>query len=671
MEEKRQFPPRANGMRFGSRRAMNAPRPASGAAIPTAKPARPMGRPAVSPPPSKSVLPVQPVRQAQPAAKAGPFKAGNQTRNARMRGGRQGSRPRHQRHGDDKRSEPMILPPPAGPDKLRVYALGGLEEIGRNCTVIEMGDDIVIVDMGLMFPEEGMPGIDYIIPDVSCLRGKEKNIRGVVITHGHYDHIGAIPHLLPKLGWPIVYTAPLSAGIIRKRQEEYGNTQMLKIQVVKRADEKIRLGKNFVFEPFHINHNITDAFGAAIHTPYGTVIVTGDFKFDMDPIPPDLPADPLRLAAFGEKGVLALLSDSTSAESPGRQISESVVSEELLGIVSKHNGRIIVGTFASLLTRVQQLLSIAEKTGRKVLLLGRSMQSNVEIAHKLGYMKFKPGTIVDENEMKHVDQSKLIIVCTGAQGEKNAALMRIANREHRSIRLEEGDMVIFSSSVIPGNERTVQSLKDTLIRQGAKVVHYANMDVHAGGHAKQEELKEMIMLTKPKYFLPAHGNLFLRHANGNLAEDVGVPRERIFIPDNGQVVEFDQQGGGRVLDAKYPIEYIMVDGLGVGDVSHVVLRDRLQLATDGMFVIICTIDHANGRLLGSPDIISRGFVYIKEAHELVEKARTRVKKILNDSDHKSPSFEEYTKNKIRDEIGQFLWNATKRRPMVLPVIIEV
>ncbi len=557
-----------------------------------------------------------------------------------------------------------------GVPKLKVYALGGLEEIGRNCTVLEMGEDIVIIDMGLMFPEEGMPGIDYIIPDITPLRGKEKNIRGVIITHGHYDHIGAIPHLMPKLGWPVLYTAPLSAGIIKKRQEEYGNVQQLKIQMVKTADVRIQLGRNFVFEPFHINHNITDAFGAAIHTPYGTVISTGDFKFDLDPIPPDLPADPMRLAAFGQKGVLLLMSDSTSAEQPGRQISESIVSEELLGIVSKHQGRIIVGTFASLLTRVQQLITIAEKTNRKVLLLGRSMQSNVEISHKLGYMKFKPGTIIDEQDLKHINHDKLIIVCTGAQGEKNAALMRIANREHRSIRLEDGDMVIFSSSVIPGNERTVQSLKDTLIRQGAKVVHYANMDVHAGGHAKQEELKEMMMLTKPKYFMPVHGNLFLRHAHANLAEEVGIPRDHIFMPDNGQIVEFDAKGGTVTKD-KFPIEYIMVDGLGVGDVSHVVLRDRLQLATDGMFVVICTLERRTGKLIGSPDIISRGFVYIKDARELVEKARAKVKKILHDSDRRSPAFEEYTKNKIRDDIGQFLWTATKRRPMVLPVIIEV
>lgn len=567
-------------------------------------------------------------------------------------------------------ARPVFVHKETGAPKLKVYGLGGLEEIGRNCTVLEMGDDIVIIDMGLMFPEEGMPGIDYIIPDVSCLRGKEKNIRGVIITHGHYDHIGAIPHLMPLLGWPTVYTAPLSAGIIRKRQEEYGNIQQLKIQVVKTADTKVQLGRNFVFEPFHINHNITDAFGAAVHTPYGTVICTGDFKFDLDPVAPDLPADPKMLAAFGERGVLLLMSDSTSASQPGRQISEGVVSEEMLGIVSKHNGRIIVGTFASLLTRVQQLLTIAEKTNRKVLLLGRSMQSNVDISHKLGYMKFKPGTIVDESDLKHMNQDKLIIICTGAQGEKNAALMRIANREHRTLKIEDGDMVVFSSSVIPGNERTVQSLKDILIRQGAKVVHYANMDVHAGGHAKQEELKEMLLLTKPKYFMPAHGNLFLRHDHANLAEEVGIAKDHIFLPDNGQVLEFDPSGA-KMLKDKYPIEYVMVDGLGVGDISHVVLRDRLQLASDGMFVIICTMERDTGKLIGSPDIISRGFVFLKEARELVEKTRVKVKKILADSDHGSPTFEEYTKNKIRDEIGQFLWTATKRRPMVLPVIIEV
>jgi ribonuclease J len=564
----------------------------------------------------------------------------------------------------------MVKAVHATDNKLRVYALGGLEEVGRNCMVMEMGDDIIIIDLGLQFPEEGMPGIDYIIPDVSSLQGKERNIRGVIITHGHYDHIGGIPHLMPRLGWPVIYTAPLSAGLIRKRQEEYGNLPQLKIQTVKSVDERIQLGKNFIFEPFHINHNITDAFGAAIHTPHGTIIATGDFKFDPTPMPPELPADLNRIARFGEKGVLMLMSDSTDAEVPGHQISESEVSEELAGIVSKHTGRVIVGTFSSLLTRVQQLLTIAEKTNRKVLLLGRSMQSNVEISHKLGYMKFKPGTIIDEQDLRHVKPENLIIICTGAQGEKNAALMRIANREHRSVQLEEGDMVIFSSSVIPGNERTVQFLKDSLIRQGCKIVHYKNMDVHAGGHAKQEELKEMLQLTKPKYFLPVHGQLFQRYIHRELAEEVGIPHDNVLMADNGQIMEFDENGG-KLTTEKVPTEYVMVDGLGVGDVSHIVLRDRLQLAQDGMFVVICTLERKTGRLIGSPDIISRGFVFLKEARELVEKARAKTKKILHDTDPRSPAFEDYAKNKIRDEIGAFLWSVTKRRPMVLPVIIEV
>jgi len=591
-------------------------------------------------------------------------------RGGRGRGGRQdrGRSGGHKPHRDTGLKHIQSIG--TGDQKLRIYALGGLEEVGRNCTVLEMGEDIVILDMGLQFPEEGMPGIDYIIPDISSLHGRERNIRGVIITHGHYDHIGGIPHLMPKLGWPVIYTAPLSAGIIRKRQEEYGNLQSLKIQTVKSVDTRIQLGKNFLFEPFHINHNITDAFGAALHTPYGTIIMTGDFKFDPAPMPPELPADLNRIAQFGEKGVLLLMSDSTDAEVPGHQISETQVSEELNGIIAKHTGRVIVGTFSSLLTRVQQILMIAEKTNRKVLLLGRSMQSNVDIAHKLGYMKFKPGTIIDEQDLRHVRPEQLVIVCTGAQGEQNAALMRIANREHRSVEIEDGDMIIFSSSVIPGNERTVQFLKDTLIRQGAKIVHYKNMDVHAGGHAKQEELREMLRLTRPKYFLPVHGQLFQRYTHAELAVEEGVPREHLLLADNGQIIEFDERGA-TLTKEKISTEYIMVDGLGVGDVSHIVLRDRLQLAQDGMFVVICTLERKTGKLLGSPDIISRGFVYLKEARELVEKARAKVKKILHDSDKRSPAFAEYTRNKIRDDIGQFLWSQTKRRPMILPVIIEV
>jgi ribonuclease J len=552
--------------------------------------------------------------------------------------------------------------------KLKVYALGGLEEIGRNCTVFECGADIIIIDVGLMFPEEGMPGIDYIIPNISSLKGKEKNIRGIIITHGHMDHIGGLPLTISRLGNPVIFTAPLTAGIIRKRHEEFGDPKTLKIQLIKDST-KIALGRHFVFEPFHVNHNISDAFGAAIHTPYGTIIYTGDFKFDFTPVN-DEPADLTHIAMFGARGVMAMMSDSTNAESAGHQISERQVGHELERIFQNTKGRLIIGTFSSLLTRAQQIITLAEKYGRKVLIEGRSMHNNIDLAHSMGYLHIRPGTIIEEHEFHRLPDEKLVVLCTGAQGEKNAVLMRIANNEHRAVSIKPGDGIVFSSSVIPGNERTVQSLKDTLVRQGAIVFHYQNLDVHAGGHAKQEDLKLMIRLVKPKYLVPIHGNRFLLEAHAKLGEECGIPRSNIFVAENGQVMEFDQKGG-RLTDEKVITDHVMVDGLGVGDVSQVVLRDRVMLAEDGIFVVIATIDQKTGVLVGSPDIISRGFVYMRENKELIEKARARVKKILKDTDAKSPAFEDHLKNKIRNDIGQFLFTAIKRRPMVLPVIIEV
>lgn len=552
--------------------------------------------------------------------------------------------------------------------KLQIYALGGLEEVGRNCTVFECGNDIVIVDVGLQFPEEDMPGIDYIIPDVSSLRGKEKNIRGIIVTHGHFDHIGGIPHVLGKLGNPIIYTASLTAGMIRKRQEETPNAPKPNIQIINQKS-RVQLGRNFVFEPFHINHNIFDAFGVALHTPYGTVLHTGDFKFDPSPIN-DTPPDYDHIASFGEKGVLALLSDSTNCNMPGKQISESVVAEEMSKIFEQARGRLIIGTFSSLLTRVQIILDLAQKYDRRILVMGRSMQTNVEICHELGYLKYKPGIFVEAKEAQRLPDNKLVIVATGAQGEKNAALMRMANNEDRFISLKKGDSIVFSSSVVPGNERTVEKLKDTLVRRGAKIFHYQMMDIHAGGHAKAEDLKLMIQLTKPRYFVPVHSRRFRLHEHADIALQTGVKEENIFIADNGQIMEFDKNGG-HLTERRVPTEYVMVDGLGVGDVTNIVLRDRQMLAQDGMFVVIVTIDTKTGDLVGNPDIISRGFVYLKESKDLIEKVRFKVKKMLKDSDPNSPAFEDYIKNKIRNDVGSFLYQQTKRRPMVLPVLIEV
>lgn len=564
--------------------------------------------------------------------------------------------------------QPQPIEVKGNPPKLRIYALGGLEEIGRNCTVFECGEDIVIIDAGLMFPEENMPGIDYIIPNISCLRGKERNIRGIIVSHGHLDHVGGLPHILPKLGFPTIFTAPLTAGIIRNRQEEFGNANQLKVQLVTKKT-RVQLGRNFVFEPFHVNHNISDAFGTALYTPYGVILGTGDFKFDFTPADGD-PADLIHIASFGAKKPLLLMSDSTNATSPGHQISEKTVGEELKRAIERAQGRVIIGTFSSMLTRMQQIFEIAEGCGRKVLLQGRSLLNNVELAHKLGYMKYKQGTIVEEGEFNRLPPGKAIVVCTGAQGEQNATLMRIANREHKLLSIQPGDTVVFSSSVIPGNERTVQSLKDTLVRQGAKLVDNAMVDVHAGGHAKQEDLKLMLRITQPQYFMPIHGNRFMLEAHADLAEQVGMPRANLLVADNGQIVEFDR-AGGRLTSEYVPVEHVMVDGLGVGDVSEVVLRDRRELAEDGMMIIVCKIDKKTGALVGEPDVISRGFVYQKDSSALILKTKEFVRKILKDKDPKSPAFDDYLKSKIRNDVGSLLFRLTERRPMILPVIIDV
>ncbi|TAN34033.1 ribonuclease J [Patescibacteria group bacterium] len=551
--------------------------------------------------------------------------------------------------------------------KLKIAVLGGLEEVGRNCTLFEYDGDIILVDMGLQFPEEDMPGIDYIIPNIGYLKGKEKNIRGVIITHAHYDHIGGIPHLIPALGYPPIYGLPLTNAIIKKRQEDYRGLRPLNIHNINVAD-KLQLG-NFELEFFHLNHNIPDSMGVVIRTPEGVVVHTGDWKFDYQPAG-EQPADLQRIASIGSQGVLALLSDSTNASSPGHQISESEIRTNLDDIIAKAPGRIIIGTFSSLLSRIKQIIEISEKLGKVVALDGFSMKSNVAIAKELNYMRFSPKTLIDLNRTRDYPDNKVVIVCTGAQGEKNASLMRIASGEHRLIELTPGDTVVFSSSVIPGNERTVQRLKDTLFRKGAEVIHYQMMDVHAGGHAKADDVKLMIRLLSPKYFIPIEGNHFLLHYNAKVAESMGFPKENIFIADNGQVMEFFR-GAGQLTRTKLPADYVFVDGLGVSDETNIVLRDRQVLAEDGMIVVIATVDSKTGKLVQNPDIISRGFVFLKENKELIEDLRHRVKKLVTDSDPLSWADTNNIRNKIRDYVGQFLFSKTEKRPMVLPVVIEV
>ncbi len=558
-------------------------------------------------------------------------------------------------------------------NKLKVIVLGGLEEVGRNMTVFEYDKEIIIVDMGLQFPEEDMPGIDYIIPNVDYLDDKKDWIKGVIITHGHMDHIGGIPHLMGRLGNPNMFMGKLTAGIVKKRVEEFNKCPKLNIQEIN-EDSRLQLGKNFRVEILRVNHSIPDCFAIIIHTPLGTVIHSGDFKIDYSPVN-DKPADLNRIAQIGGAGVLLLLSDSTDATHVGYQISESSIGDEMGRIFEKLDGRIIIGTFASQLSRVQKLFDLAEKFGRRISLQGRSMNDNVEIAHQIGYLKFNPKILVEDHELNRLPDNKIIILGTGAQGESNAFLMRVVNSEHRTISLKKGDTVIFSSSVIPGNERTIQGLKDMIVRQGARVIHYEMMDVHAGGHAKQEDLKLMMRLLKPEYFMPIEANHYMLQAHADLAEQVGIQKNKIFVADNGQIVEFHKAASGEILGKltkdKVLTDYVMVDGLGVGDVSNIVLRDRRVMAEDGMIVVIATIDAKTGDTIGNPDIISRGFIYMKENKELIQKTRMKVKKIVKDHNPRTPADDDYVKNKIRNDVGQFLFSQTKRRPMVLPVVIKV
>ena len=576
-------------------------------------------------------------------------------------------------------SHPMQVKSQSSFGKLKIMVMGGLEEVGRNMTLIEYEKEIIIIDMGLQFPEEDMPGIDYIIPNVSYLEDKKDWVKAVFITHGHFDHIGGIPHIMGEIGNPPMFMGKMTAGLVQKRIAEFKKAPVLKIKEITELD-KIKVSDNIQVEFLRVNHSIPDCFAIIVSTPLGKVVHTGDFKIDFSPVN-DKPADLNRIAQLGSENILLLMSDSTDATHPGYQISESAIGDEMGKLFEKIEGRIIIGTFASQLSRVQKIFDLAKKYGRRVSLQGRSMNDNVDVAHKIGYLKFDPRIIIEDKDLNRIKDDKIIIIGTGAQGESNAFLSKVVTGEHRAVRIKQGDTVIFSSSVIPGNERSIQNLMDAVVRQGAKIIHYKMMDIHAGGHAKAEDLKLMMRLIKPQYFMPIEANHYMLRAHAELAEQIGIPRENIFVADNGQVVSF-KKGVKNILDKRYdvlgeltkekvPTDYVMVDGLGVGDVSSIVLRDRRVMAEDGMIVVIVTLDAKTGELIGSPDLISRGFIYMKENRDLIEKTRAKVKNIAKDKKANAPADDDYVKNKIRNEIGQFLFTSTKRRPMVLPVVIKV
>ena len=548
---------------------------------------------------------------------------------------------------------------------LRIIPLGGVGEIGKNMYVFEYGDDIVVIDCGLMFPDEEMFGIDLVIPDITYLKERKANVKAFVITHAHEDHVGALPYVLPEFPGVPVYASTLARGLLGNKIKEHKlhNNPMVALE----PGDELQIGP-FGVMAFRIGHSIPDAMGIALRTPVGVVVHTGDFKFDHTPVDGKL-SDFAILARLGQEGVLCLLSDSTRAENPGYTPSERTVGEAFREIMEPLDGRVIVATFASNIARVQQVLDAAASFERQVVVIGRSMEQNFRIASDLGYLNYDASRIVPKDKLNEVPDNKLVICTTGAQGEPMAGLARMANRDHRFVEIKQGDTVIVSASPIPGNEEYVSRTIDNLFKAGANVFYHTIKRAHVSGHASQEELKLMLGLTKPKHFIPIHGEFRMQVQHGRLAIETGVAPENVFIIENGTPIEILEDGTAR---RGQPVTagYVYVDGLSVGDVGEVVLRDRKALANDGMFMVVVTVDKQSGNIVGRPEIITRGFVHLNEKDPIMAEAIDRVMtSIQNPGDHISEIG--LLKSQIKDGVSRFLYEQTKRRPMVFPVVVEV
>jgi ribonuclease J len=563
--------------------------------------------------------------------------------------------------------KPMTLG--TGKHKLRIIPVGGQEEVGRNMTIFEYENDIVIIDMGLQFGEEDMPGIDYIVPNVSYLKGKEHLIRGVIFTHGHLDHIGAAPILLRQLNYPTIIGRDFTLALIKHKvdDQEKGAASRLKMIRVKTLDDVMKLGI-FTVKFFEVEHSIMDAIGITLETPVGTVIHMGDWTISNEPIDPH-PLSYEHLALLPKPTFLML--ESLGAVKKGMPPSETQVHKNFQDLMKGAPGRLIIATFASQVRRVSYLLEYAEQLGKKVALEGYSMKNNVEIAKELGYIKIKQDTLITTNDMHKYPDKQIVVICTGAQGEVNAALSRMVTDNHRFIKLQKSDTVVFSSSVIPGNERSVQRLKDNLYRKCENVIHSDIMDIHIGGHSTASGIEEMLRQVKPTYFIPVYGNHFFLKEAAKLAYKNGYAKEKVFVLDNGHVLENDGQSV-KIMPKKIDTSYVFVDGLGIGDIGHVVLRDRQMLSQDGMIAITVLVDHKTKKVMGNVQITSRGFIHVKENFDLVNETKRKVLKVVKDNTSKDTSIDWRTiENNIREVVGQFLFTKTERRPMVLPVVIEV
>ena len=548
--------------------------------------------------------------------------------------------------------------------KLKIIPLGGLSEIGKNMMAIEYENDIMVIDAGLMFPGEEMLGIDLVIPDISYLLENKEKVRGIVITHGHEDHIGALPYLLPQLNVP-VYSTKLPHGLISMKLKERKALAGAKLKAVPYGSQ-LSLGR-FKVELFPVCHSIPDAAGLIIHTPLGVIVHSGDFKLDYTPVH-GKPTDLSRLAQLGAQGVLLLLSDSTYSELPGYTPSERIVGETLDRVMADAPGRVIVTTFSSLVSRIQQVIDAAAKHNRRVFVVGRSMTDIVKMTLELGYLKAPNGILANIDELRSMPRNKVVLVTTGSQGEPTSALVRIANRDHRHVHIVKGDTVVLSATAVPGNEALINRTVDALFRQGAQVLYDKVARVHVHGHGSQEELKLLLNLVRPKFFIPVHGEYRHLSLHAQLAESVGIPKDKIFVLEDGDVLELGPNGGR--VTGKVSSGNVYVDGLSVGDIGSVVLRDRRMLSRDGVVMVIITVNQQTGKLVGRPDIVSRGFVEPGETKDMIEKSRDLVARTLDHTGFR-PAEWGFINAKVRDILNKFYYDQTKRRPMILPVMVKV